>query len=447
MNEVSTKVEPKDLQSEDIRVNSTHESRAIRDEMRKWGMLYPYPVTPAAMRKLMSRFARQYGKPPLLPGDSEEAFWNLHYTLANTDLLGSRFELYIAKEQADALMMIRRWRGACTSIVDACIKNPHKIPPPPKPDAATKQLPSPESILDIHCMSADEAATQLAYYGFDPATLTALSVLQTRELRFHLSAREEAAQRNYHRLLDLLNTIREARSQIAAQRSSTEYVKARTKHQLCVPRKKPAMPGPREHRQIPDFVNDGGFTKLARLVLGEPPTLKGESEVDYGELLNDVMGYVGYTEPQDIFLINDVAAATWEKRRLCEVSETIVRLIFRKRAKQMLANSDLPLGQEELAGLQDSNLTRTLQRAGIPVGEVSALTLGELHAVLSAIDDEVVRVDDRRWRSLKAAFKGRANSVKISYFDARRTEITRMHEWKVNEDRKEYEKRYPWKTS
>jgi hypothetical protein len=384
-----------------------------------------------------------YGKPPLLPGESEEAYRELFLGFS----LNGDFEKYLGKEVADSLMMMRRWRGATTGILDVYQTNPQPLPRLTK-DQATKPLPSPDTILQSVPMSATEAAAILAYCSFDPQVSSVLSILQTQELRHELSKRVEAAERTYQRILDDLNMLSEARAHIASRTAYVEYIKARTKHDITRPRQKPSMPSRNvwdrfqfpPNPETPALVDKQGFTNLGRSILGEPPVLKTESEAAYAELYRSVLDYFGWTEMWDSFLANDVAAATWEMRRLREAAETIFCFFFQAKGKQMLEDSGTPIG--EMGKSHSNDLLGALNRANVSVGHVTALASGDLAHILSALDDEIAGLEKRRRRAIRSLVASRARSVKSSHADARRIEALRQHEWKVREVAIEFNQRY-----
>lgn len=395
---------------------------------------------PQADLKWPDELAKAYGKALLLPGESETAYARVFEELAFLPTGEMQaFDFHLCKEMTDGIMLARRWRGATVALIDRVRKHPESVPSGIEAKAGSDQSPtsSPEPLIATVPVTVAEATAILAHYGFDRDATLALSLLASQELRNEFAERAEAAERSYHRALDTAEYLREARAQLATAGAYVGFVKARTFPSIYAPCEKPSLPidKNREAESLrlgvalaPELVvEDKGFTELGRSILGPPPLVEGESEADYGNLYLAIRDYFGLGQGIEHFLISDAVAATWEKRRLREASEALVNIFFRRRAMQSL-KTVTPLAKDQCPSR--GALISALGQAGIAPGEVSAATLRELTTILRTLDDELVRLEDRRRRSLKKLVELRAKSMKLNYLAARELEFIRKHQWK-----------------
>jgi hypothetical protein len=392
---------------------------------------------------------RKYGKLPLLPGESEEAAWKLWGQVKSSQGFKAEFEGYLAKELTDELLLIRRLRTANTALLNAYIQDPRPAPFVSQCESkfAQAQLPSPEAMLENVPVAPDEAAAILRYCGLDKDIAMAVAVLETQDLRRELSSRMEAAERRYYEGHQLFETLRESRAQLAAMKTSVDFIKGRTKYDLYRQREKPQMPRgqvtdhPEHVPQSPWLVEFTGFTDLGRSILGPPPVLHCEREEDYARAFNAIRDYFGSTEFIDNFLVNDATSATWEKRRLRHAADTIFCLLFRIKVQKLAGRSD---AAEELAIPNDKSLNDAVESSGIDIGHASALTFGQLSKILATLDDEIAALDYRRRKALNALITSRAKRVRTGYYNARQLEMRRMHEWHTHKGAVEFNRKHVW---
>src|SRR5215212_5822778 len=290
-----------------------------------------------------------------------------------------------------------------------------------------KLLPVKSTLPKTVPVSPVEAASILAHYGLDKKSSVAFSLLETRKIRADLAARAEAAEKTYQRALNTLHYLRQATVQIGTAATQVDSIQKRMRPDVKQGRPpwkpvKPWMDRKGQEDQSELFVTwNEGFTDHARRLLGRPPLLEGESELYYANMFSAIAACFGKLHQWDPFLISDAAAATWEMRRLREASEIVTACYFRMKACQ--------LGKCEEGANSDDVLIGALEKAGISLGEVSAITLCELAEILDTLDDEVERLAARRLRTFRELVMLRARSTRSEYLNARDLELSRKHDW------------------
>ncbi len=103
--------------------------------------------------------------------------------------------------------------------------------------------------------------------------------------------------------------------------------------------------------------------------------------------------------------------ATWEMRRLREAGEVIFNCYFRLKAMAVLGQGDTA-SQHSPSGIADERIDcLPCEPLGVNTGEVSATTLKELTGLVKMIDDEYLRLEHKRRRTLKQLIKLQARSI------------------------------------